>query len=97
MREHRDLVVAAKAEQGGGDPLVLATVVRVSGSTYRRPGARMLLAGGRWLAGAVSGGCLEADVARKALWRTANGPAIVTYDATVDDDEVTWGFGSHHH
>ena len=90
MREHRDLIEAYAKHRNGA---VLATVVRVRGSAYRRPGARMLLDGNVWLAGAVSGGCLESDVAKKALWRTESGPTLVTYDATLDDDEVTWGFG----
>jgi xanthine/CO dehydrogenase XdhC/CoxF family maturation factor len=93
MREHFDLIEAYAGRRDQGDALLLATVVGVRGSAYRRPGARMLLGGGRWLAGAVSGGCLESDVAKKASWRTENGPALVTYDATLDDDDVTWGFG----
>lgn len=95
MREHLDLIdaYAKHCARSGNAGAVLATVVRVQGSAYRRPGARMLLDGGTWLAGAVSGGCLESDVAKKALWRTESGAAIVTYDATLDDDEITWGFG----
>jgi xanthine dehydrogenase accessory factor len=74
-------------------PFLVATVVRVRGSAYRRPGARMLLTEDRWIAGSVSGGCLEADVVRKGWWRTRNGyPQIVTYDATLQDDGG-WGFG----
>jgi xanthine/CO dehydrogenase XdhC/CoxF family maturation factor len=45
---------------------VLATVVRVEGSAYRRPGARMLLLDDGRRVGSVSGGCLEDDLARKA-------------------------------
>ncbi len=40
----------------------LATVVETSGSVYRRPGARMLIARGRPLHGLISGGCLEGDL-----------------------------------
>ena len=40
---------------------MLATVVRVVGSAYRRPGARMLLLSGGESVGVVSGGCLESD------------------------------------
>lgn len=72
---------------------VLATVVGVSGSTYRRPGARMLLAPEGRLAGSVSGGCLEGDLVKKAQWQTRNGPALVTYDSLDADDDVVWGFG----
>jgi xanthine/CO dehydrogenase XdhC/CoxF family maturation factor len=74
-------------------PFLLATVVRVSGSAYRRPGARMLMAQGRWIAGSVSGGCLERDVLLRGEFRTRSGkPALVTYDSTSDED-VRWGMG----
>jgi xanthine/CO dehydrogenase XdhC/CoxF family maturation factor len=69
----------------------LATVVRVSGSAYRRPGARMLVRDDGVVVGGVSGGCLEADVVRKARAAILEGqPAVIRYDATDDEDE---GFG----
>ena len=73
--------------------MVLATVVGATGSTYRRPGARLLLSAERWIAGGISGGCLERDVLGKAWWRTREGPVVVTYDSTSADDEETWTFG----
>lgn len=66
--------------------LVLATVVAVEGSTYRRPGARLLLSEERWLAGGVSGGCVEQDLVQRALFRTARAPALVEYDSRSDDE-----------
>lgn len=71
---------------------VLATVVHVKGSAYRRPGARMLiLPDGRRL-GTISGGCLETDVARKAAWWTMNGqPSLRVYDTSTED--AAWEFG----
>lgn len=71
---------------------LLATVVRVSGSSYRRPGARMLVAGERWISGCVSGGCLEGDVMMRGAHRTRDGAVVVTYDSTRDGDEP-WGVG----
>lgn len=72
---------------------VLATVVHVEGSAYRRPGARMLLLSDGSRVGSVSGGCLEHDVCRKAWWLTADGkPAVQVYDTHSDDDAV-WEFG----
>lgn len=91
MKESADLVSGWRA-LAPGSPALLATVVATSGSTYRRPGARMLIAEGGWAAGSISGGCLEGDVLRTAWERTAEGPALVTYDATADDD-IVWGFG----
>ena len=72
---------------------LLATVVRVEGSSYRRPGARMLVAGDRWLAGCVSGGCLEGDVMMRGAHRCKDGPVVVTYDSTSDDGSEPYGLG----
>jgi xanthine dehydrogenase accessory factor len=72
-------------------PYLLATVVRVEGSSYRRPGARMLVAGDRWLAGCVSGGCLEGDVMLRGVHRCETGPVVVTYDSTADDEPFGLG------
>jgi len=67
-------------------------VVRVSGSSYRRPGARMLIAGDRWIAGCVSGGCLEGDVMLRGEHRCRDGAVVVTYDSTTEEGEP-WGVG----
>jgi xanthine/CO dehydrogenase XdhC/CoxF family maturation factor len=71
----------------------LATVVWVEGSSYRRPGARMLITDdGRW-EGAISGGCLEGDALRKARQVMLDGePIVVTYD-TMDDSANSFGVG----
>ncbi len=76
-------------------PLVLATLHTVDGSSYRQPGARLLVdVEGRVLAGAVSGGCLEGDVAAHAESVHARGlPKLLTYDLR-DDLQVIWGFGA---
>jgi xanthine/CO dehydrogenase XdhC/CoxF family maturation factor len=64
------------------DSHILATVVAVRGSAYRRPGARMLVLPDASRVGSVSGGCLESDVAKKAWWYTAgNKPVVRTYDS----------------
>lgn len=91
MRETHDLIQVWRALPKGA-PAVLATVVATLGSTYRRPGARMLLTESGWAAGSISGGCLEGDVLRTAWERTEHGPALVTYDSTADED-IVWGFG----
>jgi xanthine/CO dehydrogenase XdhC/CoxF family maturation factor len=89
-----DVVVReADALRRSGTPFLLATVVDVRGSSYRRAGARMLVAEERWIAGCVSGGCLEGDVVRRGAFRVRHGaPVVVTYDSTSDDD-IGWGFG----
>lgn len=74
-------------------PAVLATLVAVSGSSYRRPGARLLMVDGRPAVGAISGGCLEEDAAIHAGQVAATGVArTITYDTSQDNDLV-WGTG----
>ena len=94
----RSIVEAAGRLRRQREPYLVATVVCVRGSAYRRPGARMLLTQFRWICGAVSGGCLEGDIASKGWWRTQNGePVVVTYDSRLpdgaDDDDVRAAFG----
>ncbi len=79
--------------EAAGAEYVLATVVRVEGSSYRKPGARMLLAADGRRAGTVSGGCLEAEVAKKAFWHTEDGPAVRDYSTYDDDGEMPYGSG----
>jgi xanthine dehydrogenase accessory factor len=72
---------------------VLATVVAVEGSGYRKPGARMIVAADGRRAGTISGGCLEGEVARKAFWHTENGPVMRHYSTSAEDGEVPFGMG----
>ncbi|WJN60751.1 XdhC/CoxI family protein [Pseudomonas sp. SO81] len=79
---------------------VLATVVKVEGSAYRRPGARMLIPQIGNAVGTVSGGCLESDLAKKAWWLTEQGqPVIRTYstgmpgDEAGEEEELAFGLG----
>lgn len=68
---------------------VLATVVDVKGSSYRLPGARMLIGEDGEMFGTVSGGCLEADVLERANRVLQTGAAeVFTYDTTGHDDSV---------
>ncbi|HWE86533.1 MAG TPA: XdhC family protein [Terracidiphilus sp.] len=76
-----------------GEDFVLATIVAVEGSNYRRPGARMLLAADGRRAGTVSGGCLEAEVARRAWWLTEHGPTVERYSTLDDDGDMPYGSG----
>ena len=71
----------------------IATVVRIEGSAYRRPGAKLLVEEDGSTAGGVSGGCLEADVREvgQAVMREGV-PRLLHYE-TTDDDSVVWGLG----
>ncbi|HTO05225.1 MAG TPA: XdhC family protein [Opitutus sp.] len=74
-------------------PTVLATLVSVEGSSYRRPGARLLLTADDKRIGSISGGCLEEDLLARARQVTRSGtPELVTYDTTSENDLV-WGVG----
>ena len=71
----------------------LATLVQTSGSTYRRPGARMFISQDGQPVGSISGGCLERDVIEKARGVMENGQSILlTYDTTPEED-VVFGAG----
>ena len=85
-------IVRALLEPAAGAS-VLATLATVEGSSYRRPGARLLLtADGRRL-GSISGGCLEEDIVVRARNVLATGIAeSVVYDTTSENDLV-WGVG----
>jgi xanthine/CO dehydrogenase XdhC/CoxF family maturation factor len=93
MKEIRDIIKAFDEAQKQGKQTALATVVHVEGSSYRRPGARMLIEDDGQLTGAISGGCLEGDALRKALLViTEKRSRLVTYD-TMDDDDAKFGVG----
>ncbi len=88
------LILAAWADAVHQEtPAILATVVKVSGSAYRSPGARMLITENGGRVGSISGGCLEGDVLKKAWWLTGETPvALRVYDNTSDQDAI-WEFG----
>lgn len=75
------------------EPAALATLVRVEGSSYRRPGARLLVMAHGTRSGSISGGCLEDDVVLRARRVLVTGqPEIAVYDTTSENDLV-WGVG----
>jgi len=93
MKEIRDIIKAYDEAKKDGRQTALASVVHVEGSSYRRPGARMLIEDDGQLTGAISGGCLEGDALRKALLViTEKKSRLVTYD-TMDDDDAKFGVG----
>jgi xanthine dehydrogenase accessory factor len=71
---------------------VLATIVHVEGSAYRRPGAKMVVAADGEGTGSITAGCLEDEVVQLAREVAETGIARVeTYDLTSDGD--VWGLG----
>jgi xanthine/CO dehydrogenase XdhC/CoxF family maturation factor len=89
MKELHAILQAIEESRRTGKTAILATVVQVEGSAYRRPGARMLMTEDGWRAGSVSGGCLESDLLERAWPLTASGEAaLVSYDTTDESDAV---------
>jgi xanthine dehydrogenase accessory factor len=93
MSEIADVLEAIESLHARGQRMALATIVAVRGSTYRRPGARLLVPEDGAPIGNLSGGCLEGDVADVARLVMREGTArLAAWDLTADDDAV-WGLG----
>ncbi|MFP8954598.1 XdhC family protein (plasmid) [Natrialbaceae archaeon A-arb3/5] len=87
----QDLFDAMREYRTDGAGAVVATVVDVEGSAYRRPGAKMLIDPDRESLGAITAGCLEGPVTDLAADVLESGePSVHTFD--LMDDEG-WGLG----
>jgi xanthine dehydrogenase accessory factor len=90
MREQRQIV--ERWHQGSA--MILVTLVRVQGSSYRQPGARLVVCKDGTYEGSISGGCLEADLLRKAAWLTRDGAAVERYSTLFDETaDIPFGLG----
>ncbi|WP_435255571.1 XdhC family protein [Tenacibaculum sp. A30] len=79
--EIKEILQQATINQQQGIQNVLATVVDLDGSSYRKPGVRMLLSSDGKIIGAISGGCVEKEVQRRAQSVFENNkPKVITYD-----------------
>ncbi len=88
MKELQEILKKA-SQLAPDEKAILATVVDVVGSGYRRPGARMLIDENGYSVGTVSGGCLEADVLERAKKVSETGKStVITYDTTADENSV---------
>jgi xanthine/CO dehydrogenase XdhC/CoxF family maturation factor len=91
MKEIREIINAYNKARINEKRLALATLVHLNGSSYRRPGARMIVDEEGQLTGAISGGCLEGDALRKAVFCIhTQVPKLVVYD-TSDEEDATIG------
>jgi len=89
MHEIDRIIDAAKRMPQG----IVATIVATSGSTYRRAGARAVIAEDGEAVGTISGGCLERDLAaRCSEWFADMRPRVITYDSSREDD-IVFGLG----
>ena len=93
MNELHAILDTWRKAQDENQEAVLATVVHVSGSAYRRPGARMLMLPDGTRVGSISGGCLEGDVSQKAWWLTEDGKATLRVYDTMSEEDIVWEFG----
>ncbi len=94
MNELRAILDELAEVREDDEASVLATVVQVLGSAYRGIGARCLIERDGRAIGLVSGGCLEADIARQAWRLTAQGQAaLIRYDSANPNGEWTFGLG----
>jgi xanthine dehydrogenase accessory factor len=80
-------------ERAAGRAVALGVLVHTDGSTYRKPGALILIAADGDYAGLISGGCLEAELSEHAREVIASGAArYLRYDMRNADD-LLWGLG----
>jgi xanthine dehydrogenase accessory factor len=89
MKELLELINARR--RAPGVPYAVATVLRVEGSSYRRPGARMLVNIHGRVAGSVSGGCLERNVVAQGQHALLDGEARIFSFDTTDLDDISFG------
>ena len=79
--EFKKIVQTYKQLEGSGCKAVMATVVALEGTSYRRPGVRMLIMDDGRMVGAVSGGCVEKEIFRQSESVFRSGiPRVMTYD-----------------
>ena len=89
-RERRKLVEVWRM----GRAAAMATLVAVEGSSYCKPGARLMVGAVGQHVGSISGGCLESEVVRKAPWLIRNGACVQRYSTVFDDSaEIPYGLG----
>jgi xanthine dehydrogenase accessory factor len=92
MSELQRLLTAYDRQRQTENPCALATVTEVEGSSYRRPGARMLVTDDGQLTGSISGGCLEGDALRRARRVMLTGKSeIIVYDSTDIEEDLQHG------
>ena len=88
------MMAAWETARATGGVCVLVTVGATRGSSYRSPGARMLILPDGSRIGAVSGGCLEGELCRRAHWWTERSRAVLkTFDTSTQEDNEGFGLG----
>jgi xanthine/CO dehydrogenase XdhC/CoxF family maturation factor len=83
--------IVAEAQERSGESFALATLVHAKGSSYRRPGARLLICGNGRTVGSLSGGCIEDEIA------THSRLVLETGEPRTIDFDTRRRFGCHGH
>ncbi|MFO0868345.1 MAG: XdhC family protein [Pirellulales bacterium] len=87
----RDLVDRLTSALHGGSPLAYCRLVETRGSTPQKAGATMLVFPDGAQAGTLGGGCVEAEVKRRALQVIQDGqPVVATFQL---DSDYGWDDG----
>lgn len=93
LTEQRDILGLILGSEARARSAAIATIVGTEGSTYRRPGARLLVDAGGPIVGNLSGGCLEGEMTIEAERVLNTGsPALLVYDLSAEDEAI-WGWG----
>ncbi|MGH2827731.1 MAG: XdhC family protein [Actinomycetota bacterium] len=93
LSETAEVLAAVAALEKEERSMALATIVSVDGSTYRRPGARLLVPDEGEGIGNLSGGCLEGQVTEIGRDVMKSGECHLEFYDLTADDEVVWGWG----
>ena len=87
----REILEAASAAERNDEPAAFVTVVATRGSTPQKAGAKMVVFADGRLVGTIGGGCLEAEMIRRArLAIDLREPEMASYDLTPDQAGETW-------
>src|SRR5438132_10967988 len=76
--------IIKRVAENPSQPWALATLVQTEGSTYRKPGARLLVEWNGKTLGVLSGGCLEEEIGRYGQDVIATGsPLLLSFDTSL--------------
>ena len=92
-----DVLNQAAAWLDAHEPVVIATIVRIRGSSSQPLGARMVMTGANRFVGAVSGGCVEKDVYEAAQDVIDGGGPLMLHYKKVENPLVEIGLNCEGH
>lgn len=87
MKDHNDIRNFIETRRST-ESLVLCTLVRKSGSSYRAPGAKKVVSLSGGAIGFLSGGCLEASIEKTARDRFSELPFIASFSTLAEEDRL---------